>query len=84
VQARNRRQAIDIFVRLAADYNGALERREVGDFALYDPDSDAMLMLRGLVVAEISGEAERGQTAAVAEASHLNDALDKFFTTPPR
>jgi hypothetical protein len=82
VQAKDRRQAIDIFVKLAADYSGTLERRDFGDFALYDPQSDALLMLRGRVVAEIKGETR--QAPAMLEASRLNDELNRFFETPSR
>ena len=83
VQAASRAQAIEILATLAAEYNGTLEPRGVGDFALYDRDADVALMLRGLIVAEISGDAKPGATpTALAEASRLDDALNDFFLTP--
>lgn len=85
VQAENRQQAVDILATLAAEYAGTLERREFGDFALHDPRSNAVLMLRGSVVAEISGEAAPDAApSALTEASRLDDALNRFFMTPSK
>jgi hypothetical protein len=83
VQAETRQQAIQVFAALAADYAGVLERFEVGDFALRDPKSGVVLMLRGSVVAEISGDL-KGDTApaAMSEAKLLDDELNRFYSAP--
>jgi hypothetical protein len=79
-------RAIELFATLAADYTSTLEPREVGDFALHDRRSGAVLMLRGSVVAELSG-VEGGADAALSvlnEAGRLDAMLDQFFTKPSR
>jgi hypothetical protein len=80
VQAETRQQAIDLFAALAADYAGTLERYEVGDFALRDPTSGAVLLLRGSVVAEISGDLKGDPApAGLSEAKRLDEELNRFF-----
>jgi hypothetical protein len=86
VQAKSRRQAIELFATLAAEYVGTLELRDFGDFALHDPRSGTVLMLRGPVIAEISGSAASPDEApsALTEAGRLDEVLNRFFTAPSR
>jgi hypothetical protein len=82
--AKNREQAVDVFVTLAASYAGVLKRCEpnLGDLALQDPGR-AVLMLRGPIVTVMLGD--RDQTDAqsgLAEAYRLDDALREFYEPP--